>query len=290
MRFALEERSEGQLPFFEARAREFGPLRTVLEPHVEDTKAVLLVGGMGTRLHSVMPSTPKVLAPVGNRSFLELLVRQLRWQGIRNLVMCTGYLADQIQDKFGDGRVYGVSIEYSREPYAFGTAGAIKLAQCYLRGLSDFLVMNGDSFLEIDFRQLIQFHRDHRGLATLAVLEIKNAIRYGTVQMGANRQVIGFAEKTGGDDRGLVNAGIYVFNRAIFEHIPVVPASLERDVFPQLLDHGVFALHQHGMFIDIGTPEDYTRAQQLCGRLHEAAFRGEQSGPREHERYRIPNS
>ena len=144
MRFALEERSEGQLPFFEARAREFGPLRTVLKPHVEDTKAVLLVGGMGTRSHSVMPSTPKVLAPVGNRSFLELLVRQLRWQGIRNSVMCTGYLADQIQDKFGDGRVYGVSIEYSREPYAFGTSvGAIKLAQCYLRGLSDFLVMNG---------------------------------------------------------------------------------------------------------------------------------------------------
>src|SRR6516165_10361461 len=96
---------------------------------MRDVKAILLVGGLGTRLRSVVPSRPKALAPIGDRSFLELLVRQLWLQGIRNLVMCTGYLADQIENKFGDGRSWGVSIEYSNEERPLGTAGAIKGAQ-----------------------------------------------------------------------------------------------------------------------------------------------------------------
>ncbi len=114
---------------------------------------------MGTRLRSVVPSKPKVLASIGERSFLELLVRQLRSQGIRQLVMCTGYLADQIESKFGDGEDWDVSIEYSREEMPMGTAGAVRLAQRHLHGISEFLVLNGDSFLEIDFRDLMAFHR-----------------------------------------------------------------------------------------------------------------------------------
>src|SRR6202158_3809080 len=94
-----------------------------------DIPAVMLVGGMGTRLRAVLPSTPKPLAAVGKKSFLELLVRQLRSQGIRHLVMCTGYLADQIQSKFGDGRMWDVSIEYSNAVRPLATAGAVKLAQ-----------------------------------------------------------------------------------------------------------------------------------------------------------------
>jgi D-glycero-alpha-D-manno-heptose 1-phosphate guanylyltransferase len=115
-----------------------------------DTKAVLLVGGLGTRLRTVIPSTPKPLAPVGNRPFLELLIQQLGSQGIRSLIMCTGYLADQIEDEFGDGSGLGVTIEYSKEPEVLGTAGAVKFAEKFLQGVPDFLVMNGDSFLELD--------------------------------------------------------------------------------------------------------------------------------------------
>src|SRR5437660_12454678 len=107
---------------------------------MEDRKAVLLVGGLGTRLHSVLPSTPKPLASVWNKSFLELLVRQLRYQGIHRLVMCTGYLADRIENEFGDGHDWDVTIEHSREPIPLGTGGAVKLARGYLKGLSDFLV------------------------------------------------------------------------------------------------------------------------------------------------------
>jgi D-glycero-alpha-D-manno-heptose 1-phosphate guanylyltransferase len=244
---------------------------------MHDVKAILLVGGLGTRLRSVLPSTPKVLASVGEGAFLELLVRQLRSQGVRHLVMCTGYLGEQIENEFGNGRAWDVAIEYSKEQQPLGTAGAVKLAQRYLRDVPEFLVMNGDSFLEIDFRSLMNFHRGHGALATIAALRVEDASRYGTLHVDATGRVRGFAEKTASDVPGLVNGGVYVFNHAVLQHIPEEPASLERDVFPQLLDQGVYALEQHGMFIDIGTPATYERAQQLCNLLNEAALRGRTS-------------
>jgi D-glycero-alpha-D-manno-heptose 1-phosphate guanylyltransferase len=239
-----------------------------------DVPAVLLVGGMGTRLRSVVPSTPKPLAAVGGKSFLELLVRQLRNQGIRRLIMCSGYLADQIENKFGDGSAWDVAITYSREPQPLGTAGAIKLAEAHLKEDSLFLVMNGDSFLEIDFGRLIRAHREHNALATMAIVPVENAGRYGTVRVDSGTRVTGFAEKTGADVSGLINAGVYVFDRSIFAHISEGTTSLERDVFPCILDRGVYAIEQRGIFIDIGTPEDYARAQALRERLSDAAFRG----------------
>jgi NDP-sugar pyrophosphorylase family protein len=237
-----------------------------------DVTAVLLVGGTGTRLRSVVASTPKPLASVGGQSFLELLVRQLRQQGIRRLVMCSGYLADQIENKFGDGGAWDLTIEYSREERPLGTAGAVKLAQRHLAEAADFLVMNGDSFLEIDFGQLIHFHRGRQGLVSMAVVRVEDAGRYGTVRIDSGQRVVGFTEKTGTAGPGLINAGVYVFDRAILESIPESPASLERDVFPNVLDRGIYAIEQRGMFIDIGTPEDYARAQALCERLSAAAF------------------
>lgn len=239
---------------------------------IEGTPALLLVGGMGTRLRSVLPVKPKPLASVGNRSFLQLLVQQLQRQGISRVVMCTGYLAGQIEDEFGDGARLGIEINYSKEIEPLGTAGAVKLAQSKLGRVSEFLVMNGDSFLEIDLRQLIQFHRDHGGLASMAVVGVEDASRYGTVQVNTEQKVIGFLEKAGSSRPGLVNGGIYAFDPSVFEHIPDGSSSLEKDVFPRVLSKGVFALEHHGMFIDIGTPEDYTRAQRLCDQLYDKAL------------------
>jgi NDP-sugar pyrophosphorylase family protein len=237
----------------------------------KDTKAVLLVGGMGTRLRSAVPSVPKPLASLGKRPFVDLLVRQLRYQGFRHLIMCTGYLAHQIETELGDGHEWDVTIEYSKEQRPLGTAGAVKLAEPLLREASDFLVMNGDSFMEIDFGHLVQFHRRSHGIASMAVVQMRNEMRYGTVQVSAEGRVNGFAEKSVGDAYGIVNAGIYVFDRRIFEHIPEGPASLERDVFPNILNLGLYASEQRGVFIDIGTPEDYARAQELCEQLYVAA-------------------
>jgi D-glycero-alpha-D-manno-heptose 1-phosphate guanylyltransferase len=237
---------------------------------VLDMPCLLLVGGMGTRLRPVVPRMPKPLATVGNRSFLELLVRQLQRQGFRRLLMCTGYLSDQIEREFGDGRALDISIEYSKESHPMGTAGAVKLAEGYLKDIPDFLVMNGDSFLEVNLSQLMRLHREREAMASIAVVGVENASRYGTVLMDSDGRVAGFTEKSGSEFPGLINGGVYVFKRSALEHFPEGPASLERDVFPRLLSRGVYALEQKGIFIDIGTPEDYARAQQICDRLNNA--------------------
>jgi D-glycero-alpha-D-manno-heptose 1-phosphate guanylyltransferase len=241
-----------------------------------DVPAVLLVGGMGTRLRSILPSTPKPLASVGSKSFLELLVGQLQFQRIRRIVMCTGYLADQIESEFGDGRAWDIAIEYSKESSPMGTAGAVKLAEDHLKGASDFLVMNGDSFLEVDLPQLIRFHRERQAIASIAVVGVENASRYGAVSADSDGRVVEFTEKSDSEIPGLINGGVYIFKHSVFECFPEGPASLERDVFPRLLSRGVYALEQTGMFIDIGTPEDYTKAQQISDQLNDAA----QSQPR----------
>jgi NDP-sugar pyrophosphorylase family protein len=136
---------------------------------------------------------------------------------------------------------------------------------------SDFLVMNGDSFLELDFTKFLAFHRERGGVVSMAVRRVPDAARYGTVQVDAQNRVVGFHEKTGSQSPGIINGGVYAFDRAVFEHIPQGPASFEKDVLPHLLDRGVYALEQHGIFIDIGTPEDYARAQTLSQTLQEAA-------------------
>lgn len=239
---------------------------------VGDTKAVLLVGGQGTRLRSVLSSTPKPLAPIGEQSFLELLVRQLQSQGIKRLIMCTGYLSDQIEKEFGDGSGWGMTVEYSQEHQLLGTAGALKLAKDRLLDVENFIVMNGDSFLEADLNELLCFHRERHGIASVAALRVPNAARYGTMRADESGEIVAFMEKTGDDRPGLINGGVYVFNKEILDYIPDGPASLEKDVFPNILKRGVYALEQSGLFIDIGTPEDYSRAQSLCKQLSSAAL------------------
>jgi D-glycero-alpha-D-manno-heptose 1-phosphate guanylyltransferase len=239
---------------------------------LQPIKALLLVGGEGTRLRSVVPATPKPLAGICGRPFLELLIQQLRTQGIRDLVLCTGYHAEQIEAAFRDGSKLGVSIEYSRERTPLGTGGAIKLAANFLQGSNDFVALNGDSFLEIDFKKLIGFHHTHAGVATIAAVPVADTSRYGSLQIEANRQVISFAEKSASHGPGLINAGVYVFRQSVLEQIPEGQVSLEKDVLPHLLKLGLYASEQHGIFIDIGTPADYARAQVLYDRLSEAAL------------------
>jgi NDP-sugar pyrophosphorylase family protein len=199
--------------------------------------------------------------------------------------MCTGHLADQIEKEFSDGHKWDVAIDYSKESCPLGTAGAVKFAECYLAQAPDFLVMNGDSFLEVNFRELIRFHRQHGGLISMAVHRVPDAARYGTVQLGTHNRVVGFTEKMEAAVPGIINGGVYLFKRAILQHIPDGPASLEKDVFPALLEQGVYALEQQGMFIDIGTPGDYARAQALYENLCQAAlppsqFQASDAGPR----------
>jgi D-glycero-alpha-D-manno-heptose 1-phosphate guanylyltransferase len=237
----------------------------------EGTPVLLLVGGMGTRLRSVLSDKPKPLAPIGGIAFLELLVMQLRANGFRNLVMCTGFEAGQIHEKFGDGLKWNLNISYSEENQPLGTGGAIKLAEPFLRQSPNFVVMNGDSFLELDLRQMAQYHNQHDGLGTIAVRRVSDAARYGTVHVDAEGKITRFSEKLGFATPGLINGGVYVFKKAALNHIPGGPVSLEKEVLPGLVSQGIFAFEQNGMFIDIGTPEDYARAQTIYESLTRAA-------------------
>lgn len=231
---------------------------------MHELKAILLVGGMGTRLRSVVSSQPKVLASVGGRPFLEIVIEQLRRQQIRDLIMCTGYLADTVEKQLGDGRKWDVSIRYSKEERPLGTGGALKAAREYVADVPEFLVANGDSFLEMDYQKFRKFHSQHLGaVASVAVVRVEDASRYGTVEVDQNHRITVFAEKAKNQGPGLVNGGAYLFTQSVFGSIPSGPASLERDVFPHLLDRGVFAQEQSGTFIDIGTPEDYESAQRI---------------------------
>src|SRR5262249_30052439 len=240
--------------------------------HSEDIPVLLLVGGLGTRLRSVLSDKPKPLAPIGGISFLELLVMQVSSQGLRRLVMCTGFKAGQIQQEFGDGRKWNVTLHYSEEERPLGTAGAIKLAERFVPPAPYFVVMNGDSFLELDLHRLIRFHREYGGSASIAVRRVSDAARYGTVHLDQKNRVVRFTEKMGIPEPGVINGGVYVFHRDILDRIPDGPSSLEKDVLPDLLNQRIFALEQDGMFIDIGTPEDYARAQALYLKLSRAAL------------------
>jgi NDP-sugar pyrophosphorylase family protein len=243
-----------------------------VEMKLENIPAVLLVGGKGTRLQAVVSSKPKPLALVGNIPFLELLVMQLRSQGVHRMIMSTGHLADQIEETFGDGRRWNSDIRYSRESQPLGTAGAVKAAEGYLEESADFLVVNGDSFMEIDLLKFLGFHQQHRGVASMAVRKVPDAARYGTVDVDASKRIIGFSEKTGNTSPGMINAGVYLFQRSVLKFIPEGPSSLEKDLFPKLLAQGMYALEKDGVFIDIGTPEDYARAQRIYQELYQAAI------------------
>jgi mannose-1-phosphate guanylyltransferase len=238
----------------------------------ENIPAILLVGGKGTRLQPVVSSKPKPLALVGNVPFLELLVMQLRSQGVHRLIMSTGHLAEQFEETFGNGGRWNSDIRYSRESQPMGTAGALKAAEGYLEESTDFLVVNGDSFMEIDIPQFLRFHRQHRGVVSMAVRKVPDAARYGTVDVDASKRIVGFSEKTGNALPGIVNAGVYLFQRSVLKFMPEGASSLEKDLFPQLLTQGMYASEQDGMFIDIGTPEDYARAQGLYQELYKAAI------------------
>lgn len=237
-------------------------------------KVALLVGGLGTRLQSVLPSTAKPMATVGDRPFLELLLRQLASQGFRRVVLCTGYRSGDIESQLGDGRQLELQIEYSQESSPLGTAGALKLAERCLQDSDDFLVMNGDSFMELNIQEFLALHRQFGGIATLAAIRLGDPSRYGTVAVDVHSRITGFFEKTTQAPRdGLINAGVYAFRSAIFDQIPSGQVSLEREVFPKLLSAGFYAVEQRGIFIDIGTPEDYRRAQSIVERLYGAALR-----------------
>ena len=220
--------------------------------------AAILAGGFGTRLRSAVPDLPKVLAPVRDRPFLAHLLGQLAEAGVRETVLLVGYAADRIRSTFGSEHA-GMKLAYSTEPSPLGTGGAVRHA---LPGMREdtILLLNGDSYCDVDLSALLTYHHGHRG-AVLTLAEVPDTSRYGRVLTTTEGRVAGFEEKGAGNTPGRINAGVYAFDRTLLEPLsPDTPISLEREVLPRWVAAGLVRGFPGGRFIDIGTPDSYREA------------------------------
>ncbi|MBX2998956.1 MAG: nucleotidyltransferase family protein [Caldilineaceae bacterium] len=222
--------------------------------------AIILAGGRGIRLQSIVYDRPKPMALVNERPFVEWLIRWLRRQGVRRVVLATGYMAEAYERYFGNGAALGIEIHYSVEQEPLGTGGALRRALDSVQS-DEIIVLNGDSYCQADLTQLRQRHREQKAQVTVWLTEVGECDRYGAVRAAEDGAVIEFCEKQPGLGRGAINAGIYWFQRAAVEIIPLQQnVSLERDLFPSLIGKGLYSYTGHGPFIDIGTPDSYAAA------------------------------
>jgi len=223
-------------------------------------KAVLLVGGEGTRLRPLTCNTVKAMVPILNKPFLEHMIRYLRSYGVDDIILALCYLPERIERYFGDGSRFGVRLTYVMEESPLGTAGAVKNADAYLD--DTFLVFNGDIFTDIDLNEMLAFHHERRAKATLAMTPVEDPTAYGVIETEDDGRVRRFLEKPSWEEvtTNQINAGIYILEREILEDIP--PGShfmFEHHLFPDLLARGVpiYGYPSQGYWIDIGTPEKY---------------------------------
>ncbi len=220
-------------------------------------KAVILAGGLGTRLRSVAYDIPKSMVPVLGIPFLEHQLRFLKEQGIKDIILCVYHMADKIKSYFGDGKRIGMELSYSEEDIPLGTGGALKKAEKYLN--DDFLVLNGDSYVPLNLAQFAQYHFQKEGIATIALKKVEDVSRYGEVFFDSEKRITSFQEKGLEHRRGSINVGVYLLNKEVLRFIPAdEKVSLETSVFPRLLqEHDVHGYEYDGYFKDIGIPESY---------------------------------
>lgn len=223
-------------------------------------EAVILCGGLGTRIRSVAADRPKALIQVLGQPFLEWLIRGLARDHVRRVVLAVGYMGENIRSVIGIERC-GVEIAYSVEKELLGTGGALRLALDKTSSAT-LLVMNGDSICRYDSGRLVDTHVKNHAKATLWLAPASDEERFGNVAVDEDGRVTAFSEKSSRQGGGWVNAGVYVMARdAIAAIQPQKFVSLEREVFPSLVGRGLYGVTGDGMFVDIGTPESLDEAQ-----------------------------
>ncbi len=224
-------------------------------------EAIILAGGLGTRLQSVVSDVPKPMAPVNGKPFLAYLIQYLQKFGIQKIVFSVGYKSEAIVEYFGNS-FSNLEMVYAKEEEPLGTGGGLKMAmeKCSTESV---LVLNGDTFLELDLFDFYNFHQKGQADISLCLRNIENASRYGTVEIDGQQRITAFQEKAGENTPGLINGGVYIFRRKIFnEFILPEKFSLEKDFFePNLKKLKMMGYTSNGYFIDIGIPEDYQKAQ-----------------------------
>lgn len=223
-------------------------------------KALLLAGGLGTRLRPLTENLPKPMAPIANKPWLEHLIIHLRKQGVDQFVVACHHYSEVIRNYFGEGQNLGVKMEYAIEPFPMGTAGAIKNAKDFFH--ETFLVVNADIVHLPELLPLLEFHYRHKGMATIALTEVEDPTSYGVVEQDKNGQILRFVEKPSREEApsNRINAGLYVLEPSIMNHIPSnQEVSIERQTFPFLIENktGVYGKVINGYWFDMGTPSRY---------------------------------
>jgi mannose-1-phosphate guanylyltransferase len=227
-------------------------------------RAVVLVGGFGTRLRPLTEDIPKPLLPVGQRPIIEHVVHTLAAGGVTEVVLAVGFRPDAFREAYPEGTCAGVPLRYAVEPEPLDTGGAIAFAARSAGIDETFVVVNGDILTDLDIRHLVAQHREWRGEATLHLTPVDDPSSFGVVATDDNGRVLRFVEKPprGSAPSRMINAGTYVFEPSMVERVPVdARVSVERVVFPAVAeDGGLFARCTDDYWIDTGRPELYRQA------------------------------
>ncbi len=228
--------------------------------------AIILAGGEGKRLRSIVNEIPKPLAIVGKKPFLDILLEQLsEFNCINSVVLAVGYKAEKIIERYKNCSKYAFDIVFSVEEELLGTGGAIKKAIKHTK-TKDILVLNGDSYTEINIKDLIVTHRDNKAKITIALLKVDDVSRYGSVRVNGQNRILSFDEKKKDTAPGLINAGIYIMQKKIFSDIKENKViSFEKELLPVFIRNLKGSIYGHivnGKFIDIGIPESYKVANE----------------------------
>lgn len=224
-------------------------------------QALILAGGEGTRLRPLTATVPKPVVPLVDRPFIAFMLDWLRGHGVDDVVISCGFLASGVRNVLGDGSAYGVRLRYVEEPRPLGTGGAIKFAESLLD--ERVLVLNGDVLTDIDLTEQLAQHERTGAQLTLALIGVDDPSAYGLVRVNDDGSVCAFLEKPSPDqiDTDLVNAGAYVLERSVLDEVPADRnVSIEREVFPKLVDNGLYGYQSSGYWLDIGTPQRYLQA------------------------------
>ena len=243
------------------------------------TKAVILVGGQGTRLRPLTYDMPKSMLPVLNRPFLEHTIAYIKEYGVGNITLALSYLPEVIQNHLGDGSNFGVQLNYAVEDSPLGTAGAVKNVERYLD--STFTVLNGDIFTDLNIASMLTFHQHKKAKATIALTWVDDPGAFGVVETGSDGRVKRFIEKPSPDQitTHWINAGIYILEPEVLRHVPAGSHYMfERGLFPQLLElnEPVYGYPFRGYWLDMGTPDKYLRlnCDLLLAKVRSPLFQG----------------
>lgn len=234
---------------------------------LNETDFLILCGGLGSRLQPVIKDVPKILAPVNGKPFLNYLLKYLEQFGMQEIILCTGYKHDQIYDWVTNHYSGTIKIKFSKEDEPLGTGGAVKNAERLITK-KNLIVINGDTFLNIDYNNFIVQYESLNTFGLIALMEMNNSINYGTVVVDANSRITSFKEKSQ-NSSALINCGVYVFSKSLLNFIPArTKISLEYEILPALLKEIELSFLGYEVpkgtkFIDIGTPQRLMEAEEV---------------------------